>query len=50
MESYEVLRQVFKPAGCKRVAQELQLSVTLIHKWSRGKHGKRRRPIPWTGS
>jgi len=40
MESYEVLRQAFKRIGCKRVAQELHLSPSLIHQWSRGQQGK----------
>ena len=39
MESYEVLRQAFKKVGCKTVAQELRLSVSLVHQWSRGNHG-----------
>ena len=40
MESYEVLRQAFKPLGCKNVAAELKLSRSLIYQWSRGKQGK----------
>ena len=40
MESYEVLRKAFKPVGCKRVAQELQVSLSLVHQWSRGHHGQ----------
>ena len=39
MESYEVLRQAFKKPGCKAVAQEMKLSLSLIHQWSRGQNG-----------
>jgi hypothetical protein len=35
MKSHELLRQVFKKHGCKRLAQELGLSLSLIHQWSR---------------
>ncbi len=35
MESWELLRGVFKKHGCKRVAGKLGLSLSLIHKWSR---------------
>ena len=40
MKSYEVLRQVFKPVGCKNVAAELGLSLSLIHQWSRAQDGQ----------
>jgi hypothetical protein len=33
--SHEVLRGAFKKQGCKRVAQELKLSLSLVHQWSR---------------
>ena len=35
MASYELLREVFKKPGAKNVAQELNLSLSLIHQWSR---------------
>lgn len=35
MKSHEVLRKSFKKVGAKRVAHELGLSSTLVHKWSR---------------
>ena len=40
MKSYEVLRQAFKKAGCKKVAAEMNLSLSLVHQWSRGSSGK----------
>ena len=40
MKSYEVLRQVFKPVGCKNVAAELGLSLSLIYQWSRAQNGQ----------
>ena len=40
MKSYEVLRKAFKPVGCKRVASELHVSLSLVHQWSRGQHGQ----------
>jgi hypothetical protein len=33
--SHELLREVFKKPGAKNVAQELGLSLSLIHQWSR---------------
>ncbi len=39
MESYVVLRQVLKQPGCKQVARELNLSLSLIYQWSRGQQG-----------
>jgi hypothetical protein len=35
MKSDELLREVFKKYGCKRLAAELGLSESIIHKWSR---------------
>jgi hypothetical protein len=40
MESHEVLRVAFKKVGCKNVAAEMHLSLSLIHQWSRGNGGK----------
>jgi len=40
MESHVVLRRAFKKVGCKKVASELGLSVSLIHQWSRVRDGK----------
>jgi len=40
MESHEILREVFKKVGCKTVAAEMNLSLSLIHQWSRGIDGK----------
>jgi hypothetical protein len=40
MESHEVLRAAFKKVGCKNVAQELKLSLSLIHQWSRPRGGR----------
>jgi hypothetical protein len=40
MKSHELLRQVFKKVGCKNVAQELKLSLSLIHQWSRPRGGR----------
>jgi hypothetical protein len=40
MESHEVLRTAFKRVGCKNVAAEMRLSLSLIHQWSRGNGGK----------
>jgi len=34
MKSWELLRIVFKQAGAKSVARDLNLSLSLIHKWS----------------
>jgi hypothetical protein len=33
------LRAVFKKPGCKNVAAELNLSLSLIHQWSRARDG-----------
>ncbi len=35
METWELLRCVFRKHGCKRVAAELGLSESIVHKWSR---------------
>jgi hypothetical protein len=40
MKSYEVLRRAFDPKGCKQAAAELNLSLSLIHQWSRGQAGQ----------
>ena len=40
MKSYEVLRRAFKKKGCKAVADELNLSHSLILQWSRGQNGQ----------
>ena len=40
MESHEILRAAFKRVGCKNVAAEMNLSLSLIHQWSRGNGGK----------
>jgi len=40
MESHEILREAFKKVGCKTVAAEMHLSLSLIHQWSRGIDGK----------
>jgi hypothetical protein len=41
MKSHELLRKVFRKFGCKNVAQELRLSLSLVQKWTRpcGKAG-----------
>jgi len=39
MESHEILRAAFKKMGCKNVAAEMNLSLSLIHQWSRGNGG-----------
>lgn len=36
MKSYEVLRRMFKKVGCKNIAWELKLSLSLIHQWAQG--------------
>ncbi|MEY4916407.1 MAG: hypothetical protein RL616_320 [Verrucomicrobiota bacterium] len=36
MKSYEVLRCLFKKVGCKKIAAELMLSLSLIHQWAQG--------------
>ncbi len=40
MASHEVLRRAFKKVGCKNVASELGLSLSLIHQWSRPRDGQ----------
>lgn len=37
MKSHEVWRRACKRAGCKRVASELGLSLSMIHKWAQSR-------------
>ena len=36
-QSHAVLRAAFKPKGCKRIAADLKLSLSIVHKWSRAR-------------
>ncbi len=54
MQSYELLKEVLKTTSAKQISSDLNLSLSLIYKWTEkpdGDAGRECRPIePWTSS